>query len=63
MCGALNSVLGMETERVIERFLTQLPNRFDPVDSGPAMFNSVLIQFDEDTGRATAIERVDCVVE
>jgi metallophosphoesterase (TIGR00282 family) len=63
MCGALNSVLGMETERVIERFLTQLPNRFDPVDSGPAMFNSVLVQFDEDTGRATAIERVDCVVE
>lgn len=63
MCGALHSVLGMETERVIERFLTQMPNRFDPVDSGPAVFNSVLITFDEDSGRATAIERVDCVVE
>jgi metallophosphoesterase (TIGR00282 family) len=63
MCGALHSVLGMETERVIERFLTQMPNRFDPVDSGPAMFNSVLITFDEDSGRTTAIERVDSVVE
>jgi metallophosphoesterase (TIGR00282 family) len=63
MCGALHSVLGMETERVIERFLTQMPNRFDPVDSGPAVFNSVLITFDEDSGRTTAIERVDCVVE
>lgn len=63
MCGAVNSVIGMETERVIERFLTQMPNRFDPVDSGPATFNSVLITFDEESGRATAIERVDCVVE
>ena len=27
---------------MIERFLTQLPNRFDPVDSGPGVFNSVL---------------------
>jgi metallophosphoesterase (TIGR00282 family) len=63
MCGALHSVLGMETERVIERFLTQMPNRFDPVDSGPAVFNSVLITFDEDSGRTTTIERVDCVVE
>ncbi len=25
----------METERVIERFLTQMPNRFDPVDKRP----------------------------
>ena len=59
MVGALYSVIGMAIEPVIERFLLQLPNRFDPVDSGPAVFNSVLIQIDEETGRALAIERVD----
>jgi metallophosphoesterase (TIGR00282 family) len=59
MVGALHSVLGMDTERVIERFLTQLPNRFDPVEKGPAVFNSVLIIIDEETGRALSIERVD----
>jgi hypothetical protein len=59
MCGALHSVLGMDTERVIERFLTQTPNRFDPVEKGPAVFNSVLIRIDEETGRAISIERVD----
>ena len=59
MCGALHSVLGMNTERVIERFLTQLPNRFDPVENGPAVFNSVLINIDPDSGRALHIERVD----
>lgn len=63
MCGALNSVIGMETDRVIERFLTQMPNRFEPVDSGPAVFNSVLITVDDNSGRTTAIERIDCVIE
>ena len=59
MVGALNSVLGMRTEAVIERFLTQLPNRFDPEDKGAAVFNAVLIDIDRDSGRALAIERVD----
>ena len=57
--GALHSVLGMDTEAVIERFLTQLPNRFDPVDKGPASLNSVLIAIDEDSGKALSIQRVD----
>jgi 2',3'-cyclic-nucleotide 2'-phosphodiesterase len=59
MCGALNSVIGMDIERVLERFLTQLPNRFDPVEKGPAVFNSVLVKIDPETGRALHIERVD----
>ncbi|MEX0682333.1 MAG: TIGR00282 family metallophosphoesterase [Dehalococcoidia bacterium] len=61
MVGALNSVLGMEYEPVLERFLTQLPSRWDPVDKGTAIFNAVLVQIEE-TGRATAIERLDCEV-
>jgi metallophosphoesterase (TIGR00282 family) len=59
MVGALHSVLGMETDKVIERFLTQLPNRWDPVETGPAVFNSILLRIDEQTGRAVAIERLD----
>lgn len=59
MVGARHSVLGMEIEPVIERFLTQRPNRFEPVDRGPAVFNSVLIQIDQESGRALTIERLD----
>jgi len=59
MSGGLNSVLGMQIEPVIERFLRQLPNRFDPVEKGPAVFNSVFVQIDPQTGRATSIERLD----
>ncbi len=59
MVGALHSVLGMEIEPVIQRFLTQLPNRFNPVERGPCVFNAVLATIDETTGHAQAIERVD----
>jgi metallophosphoesterase (TIGR00282 family) len=61
MVGATESVLGMQYEPVLKRFLTQLPSRWEPVDKGPATFNSVLISV-ADSGRATAIERVDCEV-
>ena len=59
MVGALHSVLGMAVEPVIERFLTQLPNRFDPVDKGPAVFNAVIMQIDEHSGKAVGIQRLD----
>ena len=59
MVGAVHSVLGMEIQPVIQRFLTQLPNRFSPVDNGPAVFNSVLIRIDADTGHTLEIERLD----
>lgn len=59
MVGALHSVLGMAIQPVIERFLTQLPNRFDPVEKGPAVFNAVLLQVDEHTGKTLSIQRVD----
>jgi metallophosphoesterase (TIGR00282 family) len=59
MVGAIHSVLGMQVEPVVQRFLTQLPVRFDPVDKGPAMFNAVVIEIDQETGRAIAIERID----
>jgi len=59
MVGALNSVLGMETAAVLERFLRQLPNRFGPVESGAAVLNAVLIDIDDESGRARSIERLD----
>lgn len=59
MCGGLHSVLGMQIEPVLERLLTQRPNRWNPVDKGPAVFNSVIINIDRDNGKAITIERVD----
>ena len=59
MVGPLNSIIGMEIEPIVERFLTQLPTRFSPVEKGPSIFNSVLLDIDEASGRALSIERID----
>ena len=58
MVGPRDSVLGVRTDIILDRFLTMLPKRFEIAD-GPAVFNSVLIDVDEATGRARSIERVD----
>ena len=59
MVGPVNSVIGVRPEEALERFLTQTPQRFTVAKSGPTCFNSVLVDIEESTGRATGIERVD----
>ena len=58
MTGPLKSVIGTERAPVLERFRTGLPQRFEPAD-GPCILNSVLIEIDDQTGRATDIVRID----
>lgn len=58
MVGPSESVIGDTIEDVIQRFLTQIPHRLS-VGSGSLMFNSVLIEVDETSGKATSIARVD----
>jgi len=59
MVGPLNSIIGMDIEPIVERFLTQLPTRFSPVEKGPTIFNSILLDIDDASGRALRIERID----
>jgi metallophosphoesterase (TIGR00282 family) len=59
MVGPRDSILGMQTQAVVEGFLTQLPARFSSEESGPVVFNSVLIEVDEQSGSARRIERLD----
>ncbi|HUG56303.1 MAG TPA: TIGR00282 family metallophosphoesterase [Candidatus Limnocylindrales bacterium] len=62
MVGPRDSVLGMRPDVVVERFRTGMPRRFE-VAEGPVVFNSVVVDVDERTGRARSIERLDRVVE
>jgi metallophosphoesterase (TIGR00282 family) len=57
MTGPRDGVLGMDRERIIERFLSSLPVRFE-VAGGPAQLNAVALEIDEDSGRARAITRI-----
>ncbi|MBI4220046.1 MAG: YmdB family metallophosphoesterase [Chloroflexi bacterium] len=57
MVGAIDSVIGMEIEDALFRFLHNMPRHLR-VASGRSRFNSVLIDIDE-AGAPTSIERVD----
>lgn len=57
MTGPLNSVLGVKTDLIIQKFLTQMPVRFEVAD-GQYQFNAVLVEVEDDTGKAVSIERV-----
>ncbi len=57
MTGSSEGVLGMERQAVLQKFLTQLPVRFT-VDDGKWHFHAVLIEIDEDSGRAKSIRLI-----
>lgn len=61
MTGPRDGIIGMARETILERFLTQLPVRFE-VASGPAQLNAVVVTVAAD-GRATAIERVQLTAD
>ncbi|MBI4216904.1 MAG: TIGR00282 family metallophosphoesterase [Chloroflexi bacterium] len=62
MTGPRDSVIGDDPEAVIQRFLHQTPHRL-AVGKGEVTFNSVLIEADEATRRATSIVRLDLEVD
>jgi len=61
MAGALNSMIGMKKNILIQRFLTQLPVRFVVETEGPFIMTGVLITADTRTGKATEIKRITVV--
>jgi hypothetical protein len=54
MCGPRDSVIGVKKELVLERFLTQLPVRFEVAD-GNVWLEGVVVELGTD-GRALRIE-------
>ncbi|MBR3062039.1 MAG: TIGR00282 family metallophosphoesterase, partial [Exiguobacterium sp.] len=57
MTGPLDGVLGMDASVVLKKFMTQLPVRFE-VAEGREQLNGVFITIDDQTKRATKIERI-----
>jgi len=57
MTGPHDSVIGMDKAGIIQRFLDGLPARFS-VPEGDVRMNAVIVDVDESTGHARAIERL-----
>ncbi len=62
MTGPINSVIGNDTELVLQRFLTAIPYHLS-VGRGKVMFNAILVKVDDDSGRAISIDRIYREVE
>lgn len=58
MTGSINSVIGMQKEIVLERFLTQMPRKFE-VATKDMVLQGVLVSIASKSGKAEAIERVN----
>jgi calcineurin-like phosphoesterase len=57
MTGPHDSIIGMEREAAMSRFLTGMPAKFEPA-SGNVRLNGIVVEADEKTGRALAVKRI-----
>jgi metallophosphoesterase (TIGR00282 family) len=57
MTGPYDSIIGVEKDAVLHRFLTGMPSRFETAKGDPR-FAAAVVDVDEQTGRARSIERM-----
>ncbi len=57
MTGPSHSVIGIDVEQIIRRFLTGMPDRFQAAQ-GRALLSAVVIGIDSTSGMAKSIERI-----
>jgi 2',3'-cyclic-nucleotide 2'-phosphodiesterase len=57
MSGPFDSVIGVEKDQIINRFLTGMPGKFEAAKGDPRMC-AVLIECDGATGKARSIQRI-----
>jgi len=57
MTGPHDSIIGVEVDSALARFLTGMPARFETAEGNPRL-NAAVIEADEETGRALEIERL-----
>ena len=57
MTGPHDSVIGMEIQGSLDRFLTQIPRKFESAAGNPIL-HAVALEVDDSTGRALGIERI-----
>ena len=58
MCGSLDSVIGMEKDSSIGKFLTSMPVRFTVEKNGRKVINAVLLDIDERHNKITSFFKI-----
>ena len=57
MCGPTESVLGREIQPIVQRFYSSMPVNF-PVAKGEVKLHGLMVDIDEENGRAMSVQRV-----
>jgi len=55
MCGPVRSIIGMDPETVVSRFVNKLPQRFIPAE-GDTMLQGLVLDLDPASGRAEQVQ-------
>lgn len=58
-CGSKISVLGVEKEAIIGKFINQMPAKFSISGKSPFVINAVSIKIDKSSGKTISIERIN----
>jgi len=58
MVGPKNSVIGMDIRKVIERFVTNMPVKFDVAKAGQVLVEGIVVCIEKETGKAISIKRI-----
>ncbi len=61
MTGALNGVIGTKKEIILNRFVHNKKEVFEPEDSGPMQFNAIIVEINETTHKVTNIDRINVI--
>ena len=63
MVGGRDTVLGVDKDIIIKHQMEPIPQRFEWPEKGAAVFNSVLLDIDDKSGKVNNIERLDKEIE
>ena len=61
MTGPLDGVIGVKKEIIIDRYIADNKNRFDPQDKGKTQFNAILIEINDKTLKPTKIDILNVI--
>ncbi len=63
MTGPFNSIIGDDNQIVLQRFMTQIPQRLTVATERRIVFNAIVVEADETTGHAVRIERIQRMID
>lgn len=58
MVGARDSIIGLQKEPILQKFLKQIPGKHEVEETGEIEFDGVILEIDEKTRKASSIEQV-----